>query len=270
MNDDILDLIEKRIDGTNSISESARLDRACQHDDRVRHALDDSLFVDEMVSAIPDAEPPRQLRARIMNGLPEQTAWMRLSTGGGRDRSPVRRSRRSPNRWSAVVFGAAGFSLGAVLAVLAFMIVTPGIDSGAPSAWNDSPVAGTFSGVDPVSTFDGEFGAGGEFVIRAWRSGSLLRVHASGEAPDGAQIRLMYPPASMRFRGVEESTPAAATATAASSDLQFAIRPDGFESVVQGPFDIRITLTDEGTGGATGVRVSDENGIVLDAEIDEQ
>lgn len=265
MNDEILDLIEKRIDGTISNSESARLNRACQHDDRVRHALDDSLFVDEMVSAIPDTEPPRQLRARIMDSLPEQPAWRHIPAANSRERMPVWRMRRSRNGWSAIVFGAGGFSLGAVLAVLAFLIATPGVDSGEMSAWNRSPVSGTFSGVDPVSTFDGELGAGGEFTIRAWRFGSLLRVHASGRAPQGAQIRLTYPPASVHFRGVEDSTPAA-TATA---DLQIASQADGFESYVRGPFDMWITLGDEGAGGTTGIRVSDENGIVLDEEFEQ-
>lgn len=254
------DLIEKRLDGTISEQESDLLDRTCRDDEHARNALDAAVLTDEMVAVLAEAQPPSELRARIMDSLPDQAPWhVQAAPGRARSTGRHRAVRRS---WIPAVFGVGGLSLGAVLAVLIMLIWTGAPQNSIP-AWDGSQVAGTMSTVDgePVWSLDGELAAGGTFLVQVWTDESSIRIHAAGSSPEGARLVISYPSGTLKLNSVIDEAPSSARMPSYSAES------GRFQSSVNGPFDVWVTMHREPGTGSLDLRIMDGARSVVDEEL---
>ena len=188
MKTDTLDLIEKKLDGTLTDEEAATLADALSSDANLRSMAEDTEFVDRLISRFTDADPPSSLRASIMDSLPDNPSWSRFAAPAA-DRGAVSMRSRQTSRLRAAIFGTGGFSLGAVMAVLIMMMVSPDMFT---DTVPDSAVTGTFAEPATTAVIDATIGQNGTVRIVPVDLGATTDLSIVGFADEPTTIRIEH------------------------------------------------------------------------------
>ncbi len=122
MTQELIDLIQREVDGQNTPEDQALLRRHCEEDPSVKMELDGALKVGRVLDNIVEVSPPADFVHRVMDALPEHPSWQRAIRKAP-SRGPLFRLTSRP------VFTLA---YGLVVGVFVTIFVMSGIESDIP------------------------------------------------------------------------------------------------------------------------------------------
>jgi hypothetical protein len=210
----IVELINKEIDGVASVDETARLRKAMSANPDVRTLFDDMRSVADAMANMASVDPPKTLKPAIMRAI-EGLPWRKPATGPA---TVFHSFRVAFLRKPGFVF-AGGLAAGFLVFALTMNLV-------APRSVDDSELTGTLvlrgtapgfsrgnlidvNNDDVKGTIETQFGSGL----------CLLRLHL--DAPQGVSVSIFTDPASVHLEAVRPSEDSGAQLSVREGELKF-------------------------------------------------
>jgi len=211
----IIELINREVDGVASAEETARLRTLLSANPDARKLFDDMRSLADAMAEMLPVDPPRTLKPAIMRAIDSRIARKRPAAG----LASLLHSFRT------LVFGKPGFVFAGGLAAgfLLFLITSNII---APRSVDDSELTGTLVLHGPAPGFSrGDLidinsdGVQGTIETQFSSGLCLLRLHV--DAPEGVSVSLLTNPASVHLEAVRPSDDSGAQLSVREGELTF-------------------------------------------------
>lgn len=207
-----LALMNAELDGENSPEASASLQTILAADPESRAAFEDLTRLKGLLDAVPQVDPPPELKAGILRAVAPSTARPEARAGWWETFSRAFLAHRR-FAWSY------GFAAGLVLGILGLALVR-----GGSPVLDRSEYVGSMTPIQKLTLLDSarldEAGVTGAVETRADRGEVILRLQVDS-APEGLEVAVTYDPGSFRPSGFRQDGPPPSHISMNDNKLQF-------------------------------------------------